>query len=962
MFISAATAAAQGEESGLGQTRELSYFDASNRFLDKEWPAAKLVPSNTIIDGFENWDDTRTCWAFDDKLLSAEVVEEHATEGKRSLKVTFAQPANKQCRLRYAKAGYRDRDTSVKDLGAIGYRVSYSMRIVFNDEVRLDVFNPGPAVKLGIFMGKEFVVQLKPGANEISLKTTEMITDCERWTCVLENTAFYLVDPPSEKVVLYFDNFRWVGAGVGENLLKSGKLFHFGPDYYTRPYFSHVDNKMAYTKELGYGWEKPELAPRPYTSDMFTWYVYPTQSLPELLNSNVQQINSPFLVDLPDGRYRVHMLEGWISAMYSLRGSRYDLTIMANGKPALIRRGDTSVEGQVRACYSLDQVDYEPGEDKLRKYLQPDGCWPLEFDADVNGGQLKLEFLTEPLNKAQISFMIIYPVDKADAIEPELSALWKDLAHQFNERSYQFFSRKLGGEMHVPGLHEEYLAPEVAAKKAALLKPSDADRASGYMVFSRGPTDEVYPDSVPAPEECGGEFSSFGPAGEIQAFAPSLYALKALEDVSLKAAEFVGPDGAKITADRVETRVVNCMYRMSGEQSHGDWPYTVMPWYIVKRDKVRVLAGTSRRFWVSVDVPADAKPGKYVAKATISAKGVAPREVELRLEVLPFKLDAVGADVEYTTQPGELTYNSLFSYYYRTSVCCTPGKKAQWEAILEKYKEADRVGARAEFDLIKKYGFNTINWSYNNLVTPEFVAPLKLYDYLKLKQDEQPPEEAKLGWAFRPAIRISSMKRAYLYDLGAFTEDWVNKLSKEALNVSINGYRLQWAMNQEAGLCRFEDGFFMWRIGAKGCVHAPWRANEWGNPYHPFDGESGEFGNYANPGSGPWPTLNSTVVLEGVREGIMDYRYLITLERLVKEKAGTPTAAEGQKVLDALRETIVPKAKEYFQRVGHGGENAGVWSQIISLKPNAWKDADFRDARRKVADAIGKLVTPDGGK
>lgn len=38
------------------------------------------------------------------------------------------------------------------------------------------------------------------------------------------------------------------------------------------------------------------------------------------------------------------------------------------------------------------------------------------------------------------------------------------------------------------------------------------------------------------------------------------------------------------------------------------------------------------------------------------------------------------------------------------------------------------------------------------------------------------------------------------------------------------------------------------------------------------------------PASRPWPTLNPTVILEGAREGIKDYRYLVTLERLVREK------------------------------------------------------------------------------
>ena len=42
---------------------------------------------------------------------------------------------------------------------------------------------------------------------------------------------------------------------------------------------------------------------------------------------------------------------------------------------------------------------------------------------EVQGGQLKLEFKTEPVNQAQVSFVIVYPVGKSAAIEPEIGAL-----------------------------------------------------------------------------------------------------------------------------------------------------------------------------------------------------------------------------------------------------------------------------------------------------------------------------------------------------------------------------------------------------------------------------------------------------------------------------------------------------------------------------------------------------------
>jgi hypothetical protein len=927
--------------SAWGEVRETTVFDAANRFLTDRFPQAKLVPSTTVIDSFENWEATKACWGIDERWVRAESVEEHATDGKRALKVTFLKPGDQQCRLRYIEgtAGWGSAPPNLEQ------KASLAHRIIFNDEVRLDVFNPGGPVKLGITMGKDFVVEIKPGANEIVLRISEMIPDVFRITGILPTTAFYPVDAADKEVALYLDNFRWVGPGVGENLLKNAKMFDFGWEYYSRPYFRNVDSTTGYTKERGFGWEKPNAVVFEYSKNMVTQTSSGRQPHDELLRDSVTQINTPFLVDLPDGRYRVHAVEGATIGWYSLQGSRYELTVVANGLPVLVRHAAKSVADSLRACYGLDQTDYEPGEDRFRKYFGPE-CHPLEFDVDVKGGQLKLEFKTDPFDVAQISFMIIYPVERAGAVEPEIAALWRDIAHRFNDVSYGPFPRKMAEQMHVPGLHEEYLDPELRAKKAAALKPAPIDQASGYVVFNREPTDEVYPDSVPSPEECGRAFAAFAPKGEIVSFAPALYALRDLEDAGLAVGDFVGPGGAKIGAERVDVRVVNCMCRMTSQQSHGDWRYVVMPWYLVKRDRVNVAAATSRRWWVNVDVPADAPPGSYVATASIRAKGTAAREVKLRLDVLPFTLDPVPRDVETTMYMGAdaqwygVPFRSgwRFAYSWRSS---TPEGKAAMNAQIAEYAKAEKQYVKAEFDLLRKYGFNTVYYFRpdKDEVTPEVTAGFTVRD----------PEKEKATGG--PVYRVEDRKRTYLYEVRRFNEESVSDQRKAGYDVELN-WILQWEdVNQEAGLERFESGFLMWRLGAKGCVHNPWRCS-WGNPYHPFDGHSGEWGSYCMPGSGPVPTLNSTMILEGAREGIQDYRWLVTLERLIKEKADTPAAAEARKALDALRARITPDARDYFQPVGR----TGGWGQTWSLKDTAWRGAAYQSERRTIAGHIAALL------
>jgi len=315
--------------------------------------------------------------------------------------------------------------------------------------------------------------------------------------------------------------------------------------------------------------------------------------------------------------------------------------------------------------------------------------------------------------------------------------------------------------------------------------------------------------------------------------------------------------------------------------------------------------------------------------------------------VLPFALDPVPADVELAMYMGADTWYGVpfrprwrYDYNWRPS---TSEGKAAMNAMFAEHAKAEKQYIKAEFDLLRKYGFNTLYYYRPNRdeITPEVTAGFTVRN----------PEEQKATG--RPVFKVEPRKRVYLYEVRRFNEENVSGQRKGGYDVVLNWISNWEDVSQEAGLQRFESGFLMWRLGAKGCVHNPWRCS-WGNPYHPFDGHSGEWGSYCMPGSGPVPTLNSTMILEGAREGIQDYRWLCTLERLIKEKAGTPAAAEGQKVLDGLRTKITPDARDYFQPVGG---RSGGWGQTWSQKPSAWKGADYRDARRGIADAIGKLTT-----
>lgn len=329
--------------------RELSVFDTNNRFLEGKYPSAKLVPSVTLIDSFEDFKVTKSDWRVGG-WVKIESVREYATDGKYSLKVVFTKSNSQYRKLNYVK-GTRYWGGKHEE------NVALSSRIIFNDEVRLDVYNPGRPLQLIVNMGKEFRINLTSGKNEVVLKTKDMIKDVYRITTILQNTTFGVKGDDNSDVILYFDNFRWIGPGIGENLIKYARCFDFGSDRYCRPYFSNVDSTTGYTKDRGFGWEHPNTKyfehTNPSKKKMVTEGSSGRQPHDELIRDRVFNISSPFFVDLPDGKYRVHVVEGHIGwgTFFQPTPAGYNLTVLSNNKKCLVRYKAKTPEEILRYYY-----------------------------------------------------------------------------------------------------------------------------------------------------------------------------------------------------------------------------------------------------------------------------------------------------------------------------------------------------------------------------------------------------------------------------------------------------------------------------------------------------------------------------------------------------------------------------------------------------------------------------------
>lgn len=134
-----------------------------------------------------------------------------------------------------------------------------------------------------------------------------------------------------------------------------------------------------------------------------------------------------------------------------------------------------------------------------------------------------------------------------------------------------------------------------------------------------------------------------------------------------------------------------------------------------------------------------------------------------------------------------------------------------------------------------------------------------------------------------PGIRtiISSngpLEKQIIPYVSIFMPNWAAIIDEEMLKkVRESGTEL-WFYN--IGNSRFSYGFYVWALGAKGRFQ--WSGGTYCAPYDDFDGASPDT-SYRFYYSMPNHNYVATIYLEKMREGIIDYRYLRTLEKLIEE-------------------------------------------------------------------------------
>jgi hypothetical protein len=228
------------------------------------------------------------------------------------------------------------------------------------------------------------------------------------------------------------------------------------------------------------------------------------------------------------------------------------------------------------------------------------------------------------------------------------------------------------------------------------MTPSPADEARGYILFDLGYAHNVFPDSAPTANDVLSELSTFATPGEYEPITLSIYPLRQLTDMRVTASDLKCPTGSipatSIAVLAVRTWFVREQYGTTGR-------YKQVPEMLVSPEPRSLPSRECQRYWLTVKVPRDPKPGTYEGTVIVFPSDAPATKLPIRLDVLPFTLK-------------EDPTKSFGMYYYDPRAKIVDKDSASVKAAITER-------ARRECEDMREHGMNTIQLSGVRLKTIE---------------------------------------------------------------------------------------------------------------------------------------------------------------------------------------------------------------------------------------------------
>ena len=868
------------------------------------------------------------------------IVEEHATDGKKALRIdkSYVCMDGPQDWTGYdfLKADlYTDakdplelyveiRDTSTRDYWT---RVNYTT-----------VVPPGQSTF--ILPVKQMYVgeKSRPGRMLILSGVTRLV--------------FSVGDKPPAP--LFVDNIRLERDDSARKVLFDGLLaFDLGTG--TSPVmegFTPVTQATIYSKGRGYGLKNAKV-----------WRSFDALQPDPLYQDFICIESGGLAVDVPNGKYRVFMNIDSPSAFWGEYQVYRKRAVLAEGKEAAADTMD--FDGFKKKYFRFWNTEDMPADDTFDKYQKP-YFHEKTFDVEVTDGQLNLEFQGENWG-CSVSAVVIFPVEKAAEGQAFLKYVETKRRFYFDNYFKRILPRPTGDP----------------------LDPSAEDKARGYVVFQRDCMKDVNYNDTPFKDEVGKPLAAEAFAGQYEAVTVAVVPLQGLGRATVTVSDLAGPAGT-IPAAAVDIGFVS--YRISRVTMEGS-VYTISPRLIMPSNIAEVPKGVARRFWLTVRTPAAAKPGAYKGRVTIRPEKGAAAEVPLELTVRSGTLDPVdvaagpwsytigtpwyGDDPASAAFNHEMTAKSLrkMREYGFTTFSGIPA--VAYKGFKEGKPVLDFTAADAQMKMAKDAGFLavvsygsglSINMYYQDTDKMKAAGFSDYSEFIKALFGEIQKHADAEGWLpvywnlgdepigddlRRSAENAEAYRKAFPKGPPYFTAassfsgkdandphfrlskalhvaDW-NGHDEDSVNL-LHGAGSDWAFYN--GGNRWTFGDYMYKaakqFNMKFRVSWHWNCVA-GDPYYALDCREDD---YAWCNATPDGQLVPAVHFEQLREGLDDYRHLLTLARLAKEKSGTPAAGAGEELIAGRMAAFKLGQREHDPLFG----------------PEDWKTF-----RRKVADAIEAL-------
>ncbi len=554
-------------------------------------------------------------------------------------------------------------------------------------------------------------------------------------------------------------------------------------------------------------------------------------------------------------------------------------------------------------------------------------------------------------------------------------------------------------------------------------------KESGYVAYARHYLRLIFPTSVPDQAEIGRPLACFAAPGEREPLALAVRAWRDLKGLSVTCTPLTAEGGAAIGGERVSVRPVR-YGKKQGQSRWGMFHSDVMevPLYLASRERIDLAADRSQAFWITVHVPDAAPPGRYRGTVSVSAHGLAPTRLPIEVEVLPVTLREpkhvyfgmyhrpVGDDAFRAAAWRDMREHGMTS----VGLCCNLGAKLELdgdrvrvtfdgsgdlERAVNEYRAAGFTmpiawlmgsdvlrwcrqragGEEARFSACYRQIIEAIIMHGNRRQWPEIIfQPLdEPFEHASQMDDTETclrilksipgvrteedgpngrPENLERVYALCDVLvyHDGPTLRRGEYDAEGWRAflDRTRKDGKEIwfYNIDLTGWHPE--------VLRFGYGFGLYQAGGTGMIQWSYQtALRPERPQQVYDKLDTIIYQYPPAGD---ETGGPTLAWEAAREGVDDYRYLCTLERLVEETSarGGPRAARAQTLWSAVRERL--SAIDFRGSTGSAAQ--GDWTGRTELAPegdkivsgdhkmaNGLRFEDYDALRRQIADAIVEL-------